>query len=767
MLLIVLLLFIALFFAFPESKGAYSLAKHEKKILVVNSYHRGLSWTDSLNKGFTESLESSLNDVEFYFENLDAKRQNINFILPEIKSYLAARFALIKPKLIAVTDDDAMRVLEILSKEIPEIGRTPVVFMGVNEIRVVPENFTGIFEVVDIRANFELIKQLMPSTQKVYCVVDNTTTGRVMGKRIDSTMLIYNPPFEVSLLGDCSYKELIDTLSQISNSEAVLFFLFNQDRFGRFFTYEEILDSIYKYSKVPVFGTWSFYLGRGIVGGNIISGYHHGKRAAQLAAMLLQGVSTQNLDPTEGPRKTMLDYKQLKRFKVDRNLITKDVIIVNKPSARLPIHKGAVISALVVFILVIIVAILLFGLSRSRLKNLRLQRYYNQILEQKNAEVEEGLRRAEEANELKSAFLANMSHEIRTPMNSIVGFSKLVRENPDLTPDEISGFLDIISDNSQKLMRLINDIIDISKIDSHQLTIYKRPVQLGSLFSNCFRAAEVELDRVGKNNISMEMSFTPHDAALEVLTDPDRLHQVVMNLLNNAIKFTQSGRIVLGYAMVQDLLRVWVEDTGIGIDQQHHDAVFERFRQVDGSLNREYGGSGLGLSICKGIVEAMGGRIGVSSIPGKGSNFWFEVPVTIAKPGEPVTAQVKPTQSKLKNKVLLIVEDNQHSALLLKEMLKGTGAVLLHASNGMEVSTILNDKVKIDVALVDIYLPDTSGYDVVSKIKKAQPHAKVVAQTANAMDSDRDKSLKAGCDEHIIKPIDRERLLELLNRLLS
>lgn len=397
---------------------------------------------------------------------------------------------------------------------------------------------------------------------------------------------------------------------------------------------------------------------------------------------------------------------------------------------------------------------------------MRLQKYYNSILEQKNQEVEQSLKKAEEANEFKAAFLANMSHEIRTPMNAIVGFSKLIKESSALSPEEVNGFLDIIADNAQRLMRLINDIIDISKIDSKQLSIYKHPVQLGHLFSNCYRAAEVELDRVNKNHIAIEMSFRSTDAALEVVTDPDRLQQEIMNLLNNAIKFTNSGRIVLAYSVIHDLLRVSVEDTGIGIDSKHLDAVFERFRKIDGTLSREYGGTGLELSICKGIVEAMGGRIGVDSRLGVGSTFRFEIPISLTSPGQKVEVPVKASNSKLKNKILLIVEDNEPSALLLKEMLKGTGAVILHAPTGKVVSNILNDKVKIDIALVDVYLPDMSGYEVVSTIKHAQPHAKVIAQTANAMDTDRQKSLDAGCDEHITKPIDKDKLIELLSMLI-
>ena len=737
------------------------------RILIINSYHNGLIWTDSLNKGFIDAVKTYERPLEIYIENLDTKRFPNNLFNTDYRQFIISRIKQIAPMLIATTDDDASIFMESLIKEVKGLDTVPVVFMGVNQARGFPKNFTGIFEIVDVKANLELIKQLQPNVKTVYCVTDNTTTGQILAKEIRSTLLKYNPGYDLKILGNCTYHELLDSLSVVTPNDVVLFFLFNRDSKGLYFSYESILDSLDRHVNIPIYGTWSFYLNHGIVGGVIISGYNHGKRAGEIAQLILKGVSPSTIPPVQGPCHLILDYSRLVKHPINKKFIPGGALLINKPEGLFKVSKSVLYSAGILVLVLVTILFFVLALARVREKNLRLQKYYNSILEKKNQEVEQSLKKAEEANELKAAFLANMSHEIRTPMNAIVGFSKLIKESSALSPEEVDGFLDIIADNAQRLMRLINDIIDISKIDSKQLSIYKRPVQLGHLFSNCYRAAEEELDRVNKNHIAIEMSFRSTDAALEVVTDPDRLQQVIMNLLNNAIKFTKSGRIVIAYSVIHDLLRVSVEDTGIGIDSKYLEAVFERFRQINGTLNREYGGSGLGLSICKGIVEAMGGRIGVDSRPGVGSTFWFEIPISLTSPGQKVEVPVKASKSKLKNKILLIVEDNEPSALLLKEMLKGTGTVLLHAANGKDVSTILNDKVKIDIALVDVYLPDMSGYEVVSRIKQAQPHVKVVAQTANAVDTDRQKSIDAGCDDHITKPINRDRLIELLSSLLS
>ncbi|QKG78836.1 ATP-binding protein [Tenuifilum thalassicum] len=739
---------------------------NSKRVLILNSYNQGLSWTDSLNRGFTETLKESVGDVSFFVEFLDTKRNKTSISKEQI-SYIVWRIKQVKPHIIAITDDDAFLLIKKLVRTEDGFDTIPMVFMGVNQEQEVPSNFTGIFEKVDIKSNFELIKNLKPETSKVYCVVDNTTTGKVLHNQIDSLLLTYYPKFDVEIIWDCTYNELFDKVSKLNNTEAILFLLFNQDKNGYYFSYEEILDSINHHTSAPIFGTWSFYLNHGIIGGNIISGIQHGKRAGKIAELLLNKATAKAIESSIGPSSILLDYSQLEKFNISKDLIPSNAIIINQPTHSFTIPENALYFTILVIILLAALIVFLLSLFKSKQKNLRLQQYYNTILEQKNKEVEESLRIAENANRLKTAFLANMSHEIRTPMNSIVGFSRVIKDTPNLTSEEVYGYLDIITENAQQLLRLINDIIDISKIDSKQLTIYKRPVQLGSLFANCYSAAEMERDRLGKNNILIEMSFSPADAAMEIVTDPDRLNQLIMNLMNNAIKFTNNGKIVLSYALVQNLLRVTVEDSGIGLKSEDVDKIFNRFTQLDGSLTREYGGSGLGLSICKGIVEAMNGRIGVDSTHGKGSKFWFELPVRFPKEGETnIETPSQPTKSKLKNKILLIVEDNKPSALLLKEMLKGTGAVILHASTGKEVQTILKDKINIDVALVDIYLPDISGLELIPKIKKAQPQVKIITQTANAMDSDKKKAEEAGCDEYITKPIDKDELILKINNLL-
>jgi len=401
----------------------YMFAKElPNRILIINSYHTGLSWTDSLNKGFIDAVKGYERPVEFFIENLDTKRFPENLHRTEARNYILSRIKQINPTLIALTDDDALILTESLIKENTGLDTVPVVFMGINQENAYPKNFTGILERVDIKANLELIKQIQPKVKRVYCVTDETTTGKVIGDRIKNTLIKYNPGFEVRVLGSFSYDELADTLSALSDNDAILFLLFNRDSKGNYFSYETILDSLSRNVKVPIYGAWSFYLNHGIVGGAIISGYHHGKRAGELARLILKGVSPKTIAPADGPYDFIVDHLQLARHSIPEKSLPEGTLLLNKTQSFIHLSRGTILVVAAIVLLLFVLLIFMGVYSSMRQKALRLQKYYNTLLEQKNQEVENSLKLAEEANELKSAFLANMSHEIRTPMNAIVGF---------------------------------------------------------------------------------------------------------------------------------------------------------------------------------------------------------------------------------------------------------------------------------------------------------------------------------------------------------
>jgi len=385
-------------------------------------------------------------------------------------------------------------------------------------------------------------------------------------------------------------------------------------------------------------------------------------------------------------------------------------------------------------------------------------------------QMEESLRKAlekaEEANRLKSAFLANMSHEIRTPMNGILGFSALL-DRDDLTPDKRKLYIDVIKSSSKQLLNIVNDILDISKIASGQLTLLNEPFHLHSLLETVFKNYSEELLSKGLNDkLDLILSIPPGSTPV-IVADKYRIQQVLEHLINNAIKFTPEGTIEFGYKEKDEVLEFFVRDTGIGIDADKHQLIFESFRQIDMSDARRYGGLGIGLSICHGLVTLMGGNIWLDSEPAKGSTFYFSIPLRV--PSKSVN-EARPTgiPDKFKSSpLILIVEDVEDNYFLLEELLSPTGAQLLHAVDGKAALHLLDTHADIKLVLLDLLLPDISGYELFSMIKKKYPYLPVIAQTAYALTEDEEKVMKAGFDGYINKPIDKNALLQLLQKILT
>jgi signal transduction histidine kinase len=250
------------------------------------------------------------------------------------------------------------------------------------------------------------------------------------------------------------------------------------------------------------------------------------------------------------------------------------------------------------------------------------------IMEIKNLELRLTLKKAEESDRLKSAFLANMSHEIRTPMNGIIGFSGLLSD-PDLSQKKRNEYLELIINSSHQLLTIINDVLDFSKIEAGQVEISNSQVSINSLFD---KLEKFYAPRASEKNLIFKNIKSLDDKESIIITDGGKLQQILDNLLSNAFKFTSEGYIALGYEKKDKLLRFYVEDTGIGINSEDLEKIFERFRQVETSISRSYGGTGLGLSISKGLVELLGGEMEVSSSPGKGSVFSFTIPVIDQNP---------------------------------------------------------------------------------------------------------------------------------------
>jgi PAS domain S-box-containing protein len=374
--------------------------------------------------------------------------------------------------------------------------------------------------------------------------------------------------------------------------------------------------------------------------------------------------------------------------------------------------------------------------------------------------------KAEESDRLKTAFLANMSHEIRTPMNAIIGFSDLLAED-DLTPEDRIDFISKIKNAGRSLMALINDIIDIAKIEAGQLKVSESACDINQILKDLHGTFEELKNVSGKSGIKLSLNLPENSEKFVAITDPMRLQQILTNLLSNALKFTEFGNIDFGYTFNDSNLSFYVKDSGIGILRSKQKLLFQRFSQLDPSTTRKYGGTGLGLAISKNLVDLLGGTIDVESNPGKGSLFHFTIPY---KPG--IYQPIKEIKTDLQNVdwseiTILVAEDMMQNFLLIKAILMRTGVRLLHAANGQSAIDIVKSEPRIDLILMDIQLPIKTGYEALKEILEIKPDIPVMSYTAFALPHEREKSLTAGFVDFIPKPIKAETLIPKLNRYLQ
>ena len=382
--------------------------------------------------------------------------------------------------------------------------------------------------------------------------------------------------------------------------------------------------------------------------------------------------------------------------------------------------------------------------------------------------------KAEENDRLKSVFLANMSHEVRTPMNAIIGFSECLM-NSSLTEIKRKRFTNIIKERTYDLLRIVEDILDVSKIEAKQMQFIETEFVISELMYDLHLEYLQKIqDTKGKSAIQLTLSIPETLKNITITTDNQRLKQVITNLLNNAFKFTPKGIIEFGYNILETQdpafpqLQFFVKDTGIGIPFEKQELIFDRFRQADEALSgRLYGGAGLGLAIAKGIVTMMNGKIWLESKVNEGTVFYLTVPFKHNIIKDTIAETVPSEHPSWKNKTILIVEDDESNIEYLKEVLIDKGLNCMYAENGEKAMQIFRSNPFINMVLMDIRLPDINGLDLTRMMKKENPKLVVIAQTAYASPTDKVDCIDAGCNDYISKPMNRVKLLSLIGQYLN
>lgn len=378
-------------------------------------------------------------------------------------------------------------------------------------------------------------------------------------------------------------------------------------------------------------------------------------------------------------------------------------------------------------------------------------------------QLEISKQKAEESDTLKSSFLANLSHEIRTPMNAIMGFSDLLHD-AKLEEEERLEYLKIIKNSGGNLVSIIEDLIEMSKIDARQIMPNYKGLDIEKCITELYDSIKVTIPK--DKEIQFYILENPEKLQGDILTDETKLKQIIVNLITNALKFTDRGFVAFGYSInkEKEVLEFKIEDSGMGISESYLKVIFDRFRRIEGDGSVELSGLGLGLSITKAYVEMLGGEIKVKSTIGQGSVFSFSIPLKFDRTIKAIKPKkVKSFYRNYDNEIILVAEDDTINFLLLRKIIESKNHTVLRAKNGQEALDICTENPNITLVFMDIKMPILDGYQAFEKIKVIKPELPVVVQTAYSSFEDREKMMQFGFTDCITKPLDKEKVFELLD----
>ncbi len=603
------LLIVVLFLPFNLFSQKVRETKRQR-ICLIDSYNSNFPTYIHSAKAIQEFIDTTHYHIDVEFMN--SKEFVDDVYVQHFHDFLSYKLSKRKPyDLFLVADDYALEY--VLKYEQDLFKGKPIVFWGINNIDLARKqnanaHCTGVVEDISIKETINLAKTLNPKLEEMYVISDNSESGKTDLNRV-LNLKGYNTAINVHELNlaELSFSEFETNLKKLKGEKALLLLSLYRDKDFKYKPFYEGLDFIKKNSDLPIYHLWKHGLNEGIVGGFLIHHYRQTQEALKIADQILKGKAIEEIPVLEeSPNQCYLDYKELKKAKLVPSTFPSDWIVINKPSSFIQMSRKYAYLILSVGLLVF--GLLFFFIYYAKRENL----LKNELIQ---AQLD-----ASKVDELKNAFLNNISHEIRTPMNGILGFAEFLA-SPDVSMEDRVSYLDIISENSNQLLNVVNEIVDIAKVQSGHSDIKMELIDIDGLLSDMEREYKKIADQ--KN---LEIRLIKNISVKKVCADRLYLQKIFRNLIDNAIKFTDDGCVEIGYDKKGDLIEFYVKDTGIGISEDLFKTIFENFRQVQESDIREYGGLGLGLSITRAFVKSMGGKVWVESVENVGSCFYFTLP---------------------------------------------------------------------------------------------------------------------------------------------
>jgi signal transduction histidine kinase/CheY-like chemotaxis protein len=735
-----------------------ALANQSTNVLIIHSYSQEYDWTKRQHQGFVSALsQDPLNAPIFSTEYLDTKRVTYdNNYAQTFDNILAQKYQHYQPDLIYVSDDDAMQfALTYLQKRYP---KTPLFFSGVNDFallnRIDKNTSTGTFEKKDIATNLSLVKQLSLSDKVVMLLGDNSSTDKAIAQEAQSILLQYKDIHSTIN----AFEQLDDAIEAVKHQANALVILTTiggwKDDKGQIMPIHQAINQLRKLN-VPILAMEDGYIVDGVIGGHATSGFSQGNHTGKMAHAYLTGTSIQQMPPIlTSPNELILDVQALTMQHIALpDTLNQNAQLLNPKQSFYQREKSLIVGSIYTLVLLLLAG----GILALR------------ILSNKNKALQQAQQQTEAASQAKSEFLGSMSHELRTPLNAILGFAQLINLEASDQP-EINDFSLEIERAGNHLLSLVNDLIDLSRIESGKLDIVVEPVLLNQLERDCLALVAPLAEK-----FHVQIIEQPSVEAITILADAVRLRQVIINFLSNGIKYNKAlGSVSLQILRLENnTVRIQVVDTGVGIPLDKQDRIFSAFDRL-GAECGTIEGSGIGLVITKQLIEAMNGSIGFSSEAHKGSRFWVDFPIhDIAHTNDETplsqtqgAAILSPTHNT--QPIILCIEDNPVNMKLIHRILAKNGDYRIIEANTGNEGIRLAKREKPNLILTDINLPDMNGYQILATLQD-NPQTQqipVIALTADAMKEDIERAKRAGFSGYVTKPIDIPALFNLIKPLL-